>query len=44
MLAGFPVAAWREKFAGDDEETGDFFEGFALDGAINAAYAAMWGR
>jgi glyoxylase-like metal-dependent hydrolase (beta-lactamase superfamily II) len=44
VLAGFPVADWRERFAGDDPEAGDFFEGFALDGAITAAYAAMWGR
>ena len=44
VLASFPVAEWRQKFAGDDQETRDFFEGFALDGAITAAYAAMWGR
>ena len=44
VLAGFPVAEWRQKFAGDDQETRDFFEGFALDGAITAAYAALWGR
>ncbi len=44
VLASFPVAEWRERFAGDDTEAGDFFEGFALDGAITAAYAAMWGR
>lgn len=44
VLASFPVAEWREKFAGDDQEARDFFEGFALDGAITAAYAAMWGR
>ena len=29
---------------GDDQEARDFFEGFALDGAITAAYAALWGR
>jgi glyoxylase-like metal-dependent hydrolase (beta-lactamase superfamily II) len=44
VLARFPVAEWRQKFAGDDQETRDFFESFALDGAITAAYAAMWGR
>jgi len=44
VLASFPVVEWRDKFAGDDQEAGDFFEGFALDGAITAAYAAMWGR
>jgi len=44
VLASFPVAEWRETFGGDDQEARDFFEGFALDGAITAAYAAMWGR
>jgi cyclase len=44
VLERFPVAEWRERFAGDDQETRDFFEGFALDGAITAAYAALWGR
>jgi glyoxylase-like metal-dependent hydrolase (beta-lactamase superfamily II) len=44
VLARFPVAEWREKFAGDDQEARDFFESFALDGAITAAYAALWGR
>ncbi len=44
VLATFPVAEWREKFAGDDQEASDFFEGFALDGAITAAFAAMSGR
>ena len=44
VLASFPVAEWRERFAGDDQEAREFFEGFALDGAITAAYAALWGR
>jgi cyclase len=44
VLASFPVAEWRQKFAGDDQEARDFFESFALDGAITAAYAQMWGR
>jgi hypothetical protein len=44
VLASFSVADWRQRFAGDDEEAGDFFESFALDGAITATYAAMWGR
>ena len=44
VLAELPVAEWRRRFAGDDVEAGDFFEGFALDGAITAAYAALWGR
>jgi cyclase len=44
VLARLPVAAWRWRFAGEDEEAGDFFESFALDGAITATYAALWGR
>jgi glyoxylase-like metal-dependent hydrolase (beta-lactamase superfamily II) len=44
VLAQLPVAEWRQRFAGDDQEAADFFEGFALDGAITAAYAALWGR
>ena len=44
VLAQLPVAEWRQRFAGGDQEAGDLFESFALDGAITAAYAAMWGR
>ena len=44
VLSRLPVAEWRERFAADDQEAGDFFESFALDGAITAAYAALWGR
>lgn len=44
VLDRLPVAEWRRRFAGDDVEAGDFFEGFALDGAITATYAALSGR
>jgi glyoxylase-like metal-dependent hydrolase (beta-lactamase superfamily II) len=44
VLASFPVAAWRQKFAGDDSEAKDFFDGFALDGLVTAAYAELSGR
>lgn len=44
VLARLPVAEWRERFAGDDVEAGDFFESFSLDGAITATYAALWPR
>ena len=44
VLARLPVVEWRARFAGDDDEAGDFFESFALDGAITATYAALWGR
>lgn len=36
--------AWRQKFAGDDEENRAFFDGFSLPGVITAAYAEVWGR
>jgi cyclase len=35
---------WRQKFAGDDKDNQDFFEGFAMPGLITAAYAEVWGR
>jgi glyoxylase-like metal-dependent hydrolase (beta-lactamase superfamily II) len=44
VLETLPVADWRRRFAGDDVEAGDFFESFALDGAITATYAALSGR
>ena len=44
VLARLPIAEWRQRFAGDDQEAGDFFESFALDGAITSTYAALWGR
>ena len=44
VLAQLPVAEWRQRFAADDQEAMDFFESFALDGAITAAYAALWRR
>jgi glyoxylase-like metal-dependent hydrolase (beta-lactamase superfamily II) len=36
--------AWRQKFAGDDEDNRAFFDGFSLPGLITAAYAEVWGR
>jgi hypothetical protein len=36
--------AWRQKFAGDDEENRAFFDSFSLPGVITAAYAEVWGR
>jgi glyoxylase-like metal-dependent hydrolase (beta-lactamase superfamily II) len=36
--------AWRQKFAGDDEENRALFDGFSLPGVITAAYAEVWGR
>jgi cyclase len=38
------VAAWRQKFAGDDPDNRDFFDTFSLRGLVTAAYAEVWGR
>lgn len=38
------LAGLRKKFAGTDAEAGDFFDGFALGGLIDAAYAQIWPR
>ena len=44
IRARFPVAQWRKRFAGTDKEAADFFDGFAFDGVVTAAYAALWPR
>jgi glyoxylase-like metal-dependent hydrolase (beta-lactamase superfamily II) len=44
VLAKVDVASWRQRFAGDDQENRDFFDGFSLSGLITAAYAEMWPR
>lgn len=36
--------AWRQKFAGNDEDNRAFFDGFSLPGLVTAAYAEAWGR
>jgi cyclase len=38
------LAAWRQRFAGDDKENRDFFDGFAFTGLVTAAYAELWPR
>jgi cyclase len=38
------VAAWRQRFAGDDREARDFFDGFSFNGLVTAAYAELWPR
>ncbi|HEU4412245.1 MAG TPA: MBL fold metallo-hydrolase [Polyangiaceae bacterium] len=38
------VAAWRQRFAGDDREARDFFDGFSFSGLVTAAYAELWPR
>jgi glyoxylase-like metal-dependent hydrolase (beta-lactamase superfamily II) len=44
VRTALPLAAWSDRFAGDDGEAKDFFEHFALDGLITAAYASLWPR
>ena len=44
VLAAVNVAAWRERFAGDDRDSRDFFDSFSLSGLITAAYAELWPR
>jgi len=38
------VASWRQKFAGDDPASQEFFNNFSLPGVIEAAYYKMSGR
>jgi glyoxylase-like metal-dependent hydrolase (beta-lactamase superfamily II) len=44
ILAMSDIAVWRQRFAGTDRENIDFFDGFALQGVITAAYAEIWPR
>jgi glyoxylase-like metal-dependent hydrolase (beta-lactamase superfamily II) len=44
VLRTIDMKAWRQKFAGDDQDNRDFFDGFSLPGLITAAYAEVWGR
>jgi glyoxylase-like metal-dependent hydrolase (beta-lactamase superfamily II) len=36
--------AWRQKFAGDDKEDQEFFDGFPRPGIVQAAFAEIWPR
>jgi glyoxylase-like metal-dependent hydrolase (beta-lactamase superfamily II) len=44
VLSHAQVATWRERFAGDDKDSRDFFDSFSLSGLITAAYAELWPR
>jgi hypothetical protein len=37
------LAAWRQRFAGDNADNLAFFDSFSLVGVITAAYREMWG-
>jgi glyoxylase-like metal-dependent hydrolase (beta-lactamase superfamily II) len=38
------VRAWRQKFAGDDPNQRELFDGFSWPGLLEAAHAEMWPR
>jgi cyclase len=44
VAKGIDFNAWRQKFAGDDEDNRALFDGFSMPGLITAAYAEVWGR
>ena len=44
VLKAIDLNAWRQRFAGEDQENRDFFDGFSMPGLITAAYAEVWGR
>jgi len=44
VLSNVNVAAWRERFAGDDQDSREFFDSFSLSGLITAAHAELWPR
>jgi glyoxylase-like metal-dependent hydrolase (beta-lactamase superfamily II) len=44
VLAKPEIATWRQRFAGDDKDNRDFFDGFSLSGLVTATYAALWPR
>ena len=44
VLKAIDMNAWRQKFAGDDKDNRQFFDGFSLPGVVTAAYAEVWGR
>jgi hypothetical protein len=44
VMKTLDVAAWRQKFAGDDKENRDFFDSFSMPGLVTAAYREAWGN
>ena len=43
VMKAVDVNAWRQKFAGDDKENREFFDGFSMPGLVTAAYREAWG-
>jgi len=44
VMKAVDVAAWRQKFAGDDKDNREFFDGFSMPGLVTAAYREAWGN
>lgn len=44
VMKSVDVNAWRQKFAGDDKENREFFDGFSMPGLVTAAYREAWGN
>jgi cyclase len=44
VMKAVDVNAWRQKFAGDDKENRQFFDGFSMPGLVTAAYREAWGN
>lgn len=42
--ASLDVASWRLRFAGDDPDSRDTFDGFSFPGLVRAAHAEIWRR
>lgn len=38
------VASWRQRFAGDDPDSRDTFDGFSFPGLVRASHAETWRR
>ena len=44
VMKAVDVAAWRQKFAGEDKDNQKFFDGFSMPGLVTAAYREAWGN
>jgi glyoxylase-like metal-dependent hydrolase (beta-lactamase superfamily II) len=44
VMKSVDVNAWRQKFAGDDKDNREFFDGFSMPGLVTAAYREAWGN
>lgn len=44
VMKAIDAPGWRQKFAGDDKDNREFFDGFAMPGLVTAAYREAWGN